>query len=137
MAENRDLLLRNGLDLGDGLRQIAVPGVAQQAAQTHARQAGDLAHDIERLPGVRIDAAAVEPDVHFDQHVEPSSGRDHLLRPLPRHLDVVHDDRETHAIEKSQHTCRIGRVDGIGQPDVIDPGVCKDLGLAELRAAHA
>ena len=66
-------MLRDGAQVVFGRGVIAVAGVAEQAAQTKPRQRRDRLHEPERV-AVRIDAAAMESDVDFDQHVERASG---------------------------------------------------------------
>ena len=41
---------------------------------------------------MRIDAAPMEPDVHFDEHVHLAFGACHRLGPSPRDIDVIDDE---------------------------------------------
>ncbi len=56
---------------------------------------------------------------------------------LARDIEVVDDEREPRAIEQLEDAVGVGRVDRVGQPDVVDAGRGKDFRLAELGAAHA
>ena len=116
---------------------IPVSGVAQQTEKPEAGAGGNLACRRQRIRGVRIDAASMEPHVHFDQHVEVASSAVHHVRPLPGDVETVHDNREPHAILERQYPVRVHGVGGVGQPDVLDAGVGEHLGLAQLGAAHA
>ena len=84
--------------------------MAQQPAETQPRQAGDLRDHLRRARRVRIDAAAMEADVHLDQDVDLAAGRAHRLRPSARDVEVVDDEREARAVEQREHA--VG-VDGL------------------------
>ena len=97
----------------------------------------DLRYDLCRAWAPRIDAAPVQPDVHLDQHVHLAAGGGHRRGPAARDVEVVHDEREMSPIEERDQPIGVGRVERVGEPDVADAGVGKDLGFAELRATDA
>ncbi len=112
-------------------------GVAQQAAQPQALHRRHGANERQRVTGVGIDAASVEPDVDLHEDVEDPAGALHRVRPSARHREMIDDDRDDRAIHQRDHTRRIERVDRIGQAHVGDAGVDEHFGLADLRAANA
>ena len=69
---------------------------------------------------VRIDAAAMEADVHLDEHVDLPAGAHHRLGPLLRDGRMIDDEREARAIEQRDHAIGVGGIQRIGQADVGD-----------------
>ncbi len=111
--------------------------MAQQSAKAKSGQLRDSRHQSIGIGAIGIDAAAVKSHVDLDEDVDRSSGSTQARGPLPRDRRIVDDEREPGAIEQREHAIGVDGVERIGEPDVLDAGVRKDLGLAELRAADA
>src|SRR5439155_18441888 len=84
-----------------------------------------------------IDAAAVEADVDFDEHVEHAAGAPHRLRPPARDFQMVDDDRDRGAIHQRDQSRRVRRAHRVRQADVVDAGADEHLRFTDLRAADA
>ena len=54
-----------------------------------------------------IDAAAMKPDVDFDQHLDFALFSGHHPRPLTRDVQMIDDERQARAIEKRDHAVGI------------------------------
>ncbi len=109
--------------------------MTEQAAEAEAGQRRDFAHDVRGAGRMRIDPAAMEADVDLDQHVDLAARVRECAGPRARDIEVVDDERETHAIGERHRPPRVDWMNGIREPDVLDPGVGERLRFAELRAA--
>ena len=79
----------------------------------------------------------MKADIHFYQDVEWPAPRHRERRPRIRDGGVVHDERQNDPLRQREHAIRVDGMERVGEPDVGDPFVGEDLGLAELRAADA
>ena len=84
-----------------------------------------------------IDAAPMEADVDFDEHVEVAGRSLHRVRPLSSDAEVIDDDRDRRTIHQGDHPGGVRRVDRIRKANIADTLRREHLGLAELRAADA
>jgi hypothetical protein len=117
-----------------GRRVIAVAGVTQQTAQPQTRHRRDRLDEPERIT-VGVDSASMEPDVHFDQHVERAAGALHRVRPAAGDVEMIDDDRDRRVVHQRQEARGVDRVDRIRQPDVVDARGDEHFSLADFRAA--
>jgi hypothetical protein len=75
--------------------------------------------------------------IHFDEHVQHSPRTARRIRPLPRDLHIVDDEREGDAPREREDPRGIDRMKWIGQPDVGDSGIREDFRLTQFGAADA
>ncbi len=68
--------------------------MAQQTAKPQPGQLGDARDELGGAAPLGIDAAAMEADVDFDQHVDFALIDPHQPRPAARHVEIVDDEGE-------------------------------------------